>query len=311
LVEAFVVFDSCEAADRACMLSHNRKLNGRLPEIFRATQEHMQHVLGEAEARAKAAREAAREASRLATIEAARAARAAEKERHRQDALALAASKEAAAKEAREKRAPYALVAGGKENEADGVAGNSGGAAKGKGDESSADGPDATSSDTRAAIISVSEERAEVLTMAPGCGLRPFAFERVFDVQQSQESVYELCGRGAVADFLNGHSGRSFSERLARDATRRPPTEWISLPCGRGWGSLSSRTCKRVVKACTVCRGGRQTAAAGHRQLSAVPPANWTLGSPVFFRAGSVSSLPFRPPPRAANLPPAAASPRH
>jgi len=206
LVEAFVVFDSCEAADRACMLSHNRKLNGRLPEIFRATQEHMQHVLGEAEARAKAAREAAREASRLATIEAARAARAAEKERHRQDALALAASKEAAAKEAREKRAPYALVACGKENEAEGVAGNSGGAAKGKGDESSADGPDATSSDTRAAIISVSEERAEVLTMAPGCGLRPFAFERVFDVQQSQESVYELCGRGAVADFLNGHS---------------------------------------------------------------------------------------------------------
>jgi hypothetical protein len=105
LFEAFVVFDSCEAADRACMLSQNRKLNGRLPEIFRATQEHMQHVLGEAEARAKAAREAAREASRLATIEAARAARAAEKERHRQDALALAASKEAAAKEAREKRA--------------------------------------------------------------------------------------------------------------------------------------------------------------------------------------------------------------
>ena len=208
LVEAFVVFDSCEAADRACMLSHNRKLNGRLPEIFRATQEHMQHVLGEAEARAKAAREAAREASRLATIEAARAARAAEKERHRQDALALAASKEAAAKEAREKRAPYALVGGGKENEAEGGAGNSGGAVKGKGDEASVEGPDASGagSDTRAAIISVSEERAEVLTMAPGCGLRPFAFERVFDVQQSQESVYELCGRGAVADFLNGHS---------------------------------------------------------------------------------------------------------
>ena len=76
----------------------------------------LQHVLDEAEARAKAARVAAvaareaargavREASRLATIEAARAVRAAEKERHRQDALALAASKEAAAKEAREKRA--------------------------------------------------------------------------------------------------------------------------------------------------------------------------------------------------------------
>ena len=56
-VEAFVVFDSCEAADRACMLSHNRKLNGRLPEIFRATQEHMQHVLGEAEARRTEAEE--------------------------------------------------------------------------------------------------------------------------------------------------------------------------------------------------------------------------------------------------------------
>ena len=69
----------------------------------------LQHVLDEAEARAKTAREAAREAARevtrLATIEAARAVLAAEKERIRQDALALAASKEAAAKEAREKRA--------------------------------------------------------------------------------------------------------------------------------------------------------------------------------------------------------------
>ena len=42
---------------------------------------------------------------------------------------------------------------------------DSGGAVKGEGDESSADGPDATCSDTRAAIISVSEERAEVLTI--------------------------------------------------------------------------------------------------------------------------------------------------
>ena len=62
-------------------------------------------------------------------------------------------------------------MAGGKENEAEGGAGNSGGAVKGKGDEASVEGPDASGagSDTRAAIISVSEERAEVLTMAPGC----------------------------------------------------------------------------------------------------------------------------------------------
>ena len=42
--------------------------------------------------------------------------------------------------------------------------------------------------------------------MAPGCGLRPFNFERVFDSDAKQEHVYELCGRAAVADVLNGHS---------------------------------------------------------------------------------------------------------
>jgi len=45
-----------------------------------------------------------------------------------------------------------------------------------------------------------------VLAMAPGCGLRPFNFERVFDADAKQEHVYELCGRAAVADVLNGHS---------------------------------------------------------------------------------------------------------
>jgi len=42
--------------------------------------------------------------------------------------------------------------------------------------------------------------------MAPGCGLRPFSFERVLDLGASQEHVFELCGRPAVADVINGRS---------------------------------------------------------------------------------------------------------
>ena len=39
--------------------------------------------------------------------------------------------------------------------------------------------------------------------IAPG-GLRCFEFTHVFDPSASQTLVYDSCGRGSVADFLNG-----------------------------------------------------------------------------------------------------------
>ena len=60
---------------------------------------------------------------------------------------------------------------------------------------------------TVASILSVKEGSGEVLTMAPGVGLRPFRFERTFDKEASQQAVYEQAARGAVVDLINGVNG--------------------------------------------------------------------------------------------------------
>jgi hypothetical protein len=210
-LDAFVAFQSSDVADAAigqhlASGSPRFRLNRQAYtlEIFRTTAEYIAHTLAaaEAEAAAKAKSQAAEEAAaekaaagaaRLATIEAARAARAAEKERHRRDAEMLKASQDEAAKAARAARTPYALSEG-KEN-VDAAGGSSAEGGGGIG-----------SSAASASIVSVSAESGEVLTLAPGCGLRGFNFQRVFDVDAKQEHVYELCGRAAVADVLNGHS---------------------------------------------------------------------------------------------------------
>lgn len=63
-----------------------------------------------------------------------------------------------------------------------------------------------TQMDVKAAILAVQPDKAQVLAMAPGVGLRPFCFEHVIDINGSQQRVYELCGRPAVAELLNGQS---------------------------------------------------------------------------------------------------------
>jgi len=202
--EAFVEFGSSDAADGAMAFLDGRRLLNNHVEVFRATEEHMVAVLMEARTkertaaarRAEEARAAA-EVRRLETIAAARAARAAEKERHRLDAERLREAKAKAAEAETAGISPYA-AADGKENLPE----------KGP-DEEGAAGDKAkvaAAHDTKAAIINVSSDKAEVLTMAPGCGLRPFNFECVFDSDAKQEHVYETCGRAAVADVLNGHS---------------------------------------------------------------------------------------------------------
>ena len=203
--EAFVEFSSSDAADQAVAFSDGQRLHSANVEVFRATEEHMAAVLAEkcageraaAARRAEEAREAA-ERRRLESIAAARAARAAEKERHKLDAERLKAAKAKAAEAEAAGISPYG-VSDGKEN----VPGSKGGA------EGAAAGDKAESAaahDTKAAIVNVDTDKSAVLAMAPGCGLRPFNFERVFDADAKQEHVYELCGRAAVADVLNGHS---------------------------------------------------------------------------------------------------------
>ena len=53
----------------------------------------------------------------------------------------------------------------------------------------------------------VSAEKGEVLTVAPGVGLRPFSFAHVHEAAAAQQTVYETTGRAAVAELLNGQSG--------------------------------------------------------------------------------------------------------
>ena len=222
--EAFVEFGSSDEADVAMAFLDGRKLLSNNVEVFRATEEHMAAVLKEArdKERAAAARRAeearaAAEARRLETIAAARAARAAEKERHRLDAERLKEAKAKAAEAEAAGTSPYGL-ADGKENSPE----------KSAEEEAAAAEKAKVANNTKAAIVNVSSEKAEVLAMAPGCGLRPFNFECVFDSDAKQEHVYEMCGRAAVADVLNGHSacvlvyGQTGAGKVNDNAARHP-----------------------------------------------------------------------------------------
>ena len=84
-----------------------------------------------------------------------------------------------------------------------------------------------------------------------GCGLRPFNFERVMEADAKQEHVYELCGRSAVADVLNGHSacvlvygqtGAGKTHTMFGDGTADPRL-------GSSRYGIVPRVCEELVKA--------------------------------------------------------------
>ena len=56
-------------------------------------------------------------------------------------------------------------------------------------------------------VISVDEREGRVLAVAPGVGLREFAFDAVFGESATQAEVYEKSARPLVADFVNGFNG--------------------------------------------------------------------------------------------------------
>ena len=136
------------------------------------------------------------EARRLASIEAARAAAAERRAAHKanedareafkQQQQQSAATAAGAAASSAAALSPYALQ--GKENE------------EGRRQQQAGD--------TKAAIISVSSAKGEVLAMAPGAGLRNFRFGKqgVHESGDTQARLYEATGRAAVGELLNGQS---------------------------------------------------------------------------------------------------------
>mmetsp|Transcript_61707 Transcript_61707/g.130222 ORF Transcript_61707/g.130222 Transcript_61707/m.130222 type:complete len:711 (-) Transcript_61707:743-2875(-) len=57
-------------------------------------------------------------------------------------------------------------------------------------------------------IVSVTPgHRGSVLTVSPGCGLRPFEFGHVFDGASKQSDLYDQCGLKLVVDLVNGVNG--------------------------------------------------------------------------------------------------------
>lgn len=56
-------------------------------------------------------------------------------------------------------------------------------------------------------VLSVDELEGRVLAVAPGVGLREFAFDAVFGATASQRSVYEKTGAPLVSDLINGVNG--------------------------------------------------------------------------------------------------------
>lgn len=62
------------------------------------------------------------------------------------------------------------------------------------------------SDNLKASILAIREEAGSVLAVAPGVGLRDFAFDRVFSDKTQQFSTYDSCAQRLVMDFLNGYN---------------------------------------------------------------------------------------------------------
>jgi len=56
-------------------------------------------------------------------------------------------------------------------------------------------------------VLEVNEAKGTVLTVGQGVGLREFSFEKVFDLQAEQETVYVESSQRMVMDFMNGYNG--------------------------------------------------------------------------------------------------------
>ncbi|KAH8051939.1 hypothetical protein JL722_10382 [Aureococcus anophagefferens] len=69
----------------------------------------------------------------------------------------------------------------------------------------------ASSADRSAAVLRVDDAEKEILTIAPGCGLRSFRFDDVFEAARGQAFVYDAVARPLVCDLVNLKNGTLFA----------------------------------------------------------------------------------------------------
>ena len=81
-------------------------------------------------------------------------------------------------------------------------------------------------------VLSVDEKDSRVLAVAPGVGLREFAFDAVFADGADQADVYEKSARPLIADFMNGFNGTM----LVYGQTGSGKTHTMFGPGGGGGG---------------------------------------------------------------------------
>ena len=105
-------------------------------------------------------------------------------------------------------------------------------------------------------VLSVDERERRVLAVAPGVGLREFAFDAVFGGAATQAAVYERSARPLVADFVNGFNGAM----LVYGQTGSGKTHTMfgpSSPCSSFDGGPGTETLGIVPRACEAHSGGR------------------------------------------------------
>ena len=98
-------------------------------------------------------------------------------------------------------------------------------------------------------MLSVDERERRVLAVAPGVGLREFAFDAVFGETATQAAVYERSARPLVADFVNGFNGAM----LVYGQTGSGKTHTMfgpSSPCSSFDGGPGTETLGIVPRAC-------------------------------------------------------------
>ena len=98
-------------------------------------------------------------------------------------------------------------------------------------------------------VLSVDERERRVLAVAPGVGLREFAFDAVFGETATQAAVYERSAQPLVADFVNGFNGAM----LVYGQTGSGKTHTMfgpSSPCSSFDGGPETETLGIVPRAC-------------------------------------------------------------
>lgn len=143
----------------------------------------------------------------------------------------------------------------------------------------------------RARVMAV--RKASVTVFVPGAGLRPFAFERVFDACAAQEQVYREAAQSAVISALNGFnaclfvygqtgSGKTHTVFGPPGTLDCPFGDPSSLPSSAG---LALRACRELIAGCDSMEGTRASLSATYVEIYQEKVTDLIGGGPVTLRA--------------------------